>query len=87
MADARRKAYYVCFAAAALLSVLALSPLVIPPGVTEPRILGMPRTLWAGILITGGLVFLAYLAGRFAPAVRDDAESPPKRRTTKWGRE
>lgn len=82
MSESRKKAYYACFAAAALLSALALSPLVIPTGVAEPWVLGMPRTLWAGILITGALVFLTFLAGRFAPTDLDEPEAPQGTRTT-----
>lgn len=35
-----------------ILATLAFTPLVIPYGVTEPYVLGLPRTLWAGILIS-----------------------------------
>ena len=66
-----KKTWYLWLGAAGLLSALALSPLVIPAGVTEPTILGMPRTLWAGIVVTIGLVFCTFMAARHAP---DDAE-------------
>ncbi|MEX0747408.1 MAG: hypothetical protein WED81_05185 [Rhodothermales bacterium] len=66
-----KRSWYLWLGAAGLLSALALSPLVIPVGVLEPTILGVPRTLWAGILITIGLVFTTFMAARHAP---DDSE-------------
>lgn len=35
-----------------LLSVISFTPLVIPYGVAEPYFLGLPRTLWAGLLLS-----------------------------------
>lgn len=35
-----------------ILAALAFTPLVIPYGVTEPYMLGLPRTLWSGMLIS-----------------------------------
>lgn len=67
----RRRLYWrICYGSAALLAVLAFSPLVTPSGVHTPTILGMPYTLWTGILITIGLVLLTYAATRVYP-VRD----------------
>jgi len=33
----------------------------------EPALLGMPRTLWAGIVVTGLLVLLTYAATHVYP--------------------
>jgi len=41
-----------------LLSIIAFTPLVIPSQTVEPVVFGMPRTLWAGILISIGLMIL-----------------------------
>lgn len=38
--------------------VATFSPLVIPEGVTSPWLLGMPRTLWLGILSSLLIAFL-----------------------------
>ncbi len=61
----------LCCGAAAVLSVLAFTPLVIPPGRYEPMLAGMPLTLWAGILIAFGLVVLTYIGARVHPDVED----------------
>lgn len=66
------------YALAALVSLLAFTPLVIPSGVTEPWLLGMPRTLWTGILITIALVFLTFLAARYSPPEAEDPEDLPE---------
>lgn len=35
-----------------VLAALSFTPLVIPYGTSEPFLLGLPRTLWAGMLIS-----------------------------------
>ncbi|UZR98740.1 hypothetical protein [Chondrinema litorale] len=40
---------------------------VIPPGTFVPSILGMPYTLWLGIVVSIILVLLTYFATRFHP--------------------
>ena len=44
------------------LAVLSFSPLVIPNGVLTPLLFGMPRTLWAGILISIGFIIICILS-------------------------
>ena len=44
----------------ASLVVLTLSPLVIPQQIKDPEWLGMPYTLWTGILITVLIVLLTW---------------------------
>ncbi|MEX2402106.1 MAG: hypothetical protein WD423_15150 [Rhodothermales bacterium] len=69
----RKAGLYLVYAAAALVSAIAFTPLVIPSGVIEPWLFGMPRTMWAGIVVTITLVFLASLAAKLSPT---DAEDP-----------
>ncbi len=69
----RRTKRHLVYALAVVVSALTFTPLVIPAGVPEPWVLGMPRTLWAGVLVTMALVFLTYLATRFSPS---DEEKP-----------
>lgn len=45
-----------------ILSVISFTPLVIPYGVTEPYFLGLPRTLWAGLLISLSIYVILVLA-------------------------
>ncbi len=51
----------------AILSVLTFTPIVTPSGEAGPFLAGIPRTLWAGILITVGLVVLTAIATRVYP--------------------
>ncbi len=45
-----------------ILSVISFTPLVIPYGVSEPYFLGLPRTLWSGILISLSVYVILVLA-------------------------
>lgn len=52
----RKRAWPACVVAAGLLLALAYSPWVLAPGVTEPWLWGLPRTLWSGLMIAFGIV-------------------------------
>ena len=54
----------LCVTAALILVIFTFTPLVTPHGIYEPKLLGLPYTLWVGILITIGLVFLTFVATR-----------------------
>ena len=54
----------LCVTAALILVVITFTPLVIPKGVYEPKFIGLPYTLWVGILIAVGLVLLTFVATR-----------------------
>ncbi len=45
-----------------ILTGITFSPLIISPNMIEPRFLGMPRTLWAGILISICFLLLTLVA-------------------------
>ncbi|HSG32615.1 MAG TPA: hypothetical protein VLB82_13845 [Thermodesulfobacteriota bacterium] len=45
-----------------ILAILAFTPFVIPYGITEPYVLGLPRTLWAGMLISIFIYLILLLA-------------------------
>jgi len=45
-----------------ILSIISFTPLVIPYGVAEPYFLGLPRTLWAGLLISLSIYIILLLA-------------------------
>jgi hypothetical protein len=53
-----------CISAALFLVIITFTPLVSPHGVYRPKFLGLPYTLWVGILITIGLVALTFLSTR-----------------------
>jgi hypothetical protein len=69
MKKSQRKTIYwrICILMAGLLAALGLSPLVIPPGVFKPSVLGMPYTLWTGIIVTSCLVLMTYIGSRVHP--------------------
>ena len=47
-----KKIWSFYFSIFSLLVIVTFSPLVIPTGVHTPWVLGMPRTLWSGILLS-----------------------------------
>ncbi len=61
----------VCCCLVTLLAMLAFTPLVIPPGQVEPLLLGMPRTLWSGLLIAFAVVAITCIGAM----VRSDEQS------------
>jgi len=52
----------LCIIAFILLCALAFTPLVIPDGISDPLISGLPRTLWAGILLSVSIFVLTVIA-------------------------
>ncbi|MEL6254704.1 MAG: hypothetical protein AAFR87_22020 [Bacteroidota bacterium] len=58
----------LCCAAALIVALLTFTPLITPNGVWEPRWMGMPYTLWTGILQALVLVGLTWLGTRLHPS-------------------
>ena len=52
----------LCCAAMAVLSILAFTPAVIPEGITEPGLWGLPLTLWAGMAIALIMILVTVIA-------------------------
>lgn len=71
----RRFYWRLCYGATILLSILTFTSLVTPIGTYQPMLLGMPYTLWTGILLTIGLVALTYAAGRLYPVERPSTDN------------
>lgn len=46
---------------AILAFIASFSPLVTPEHITEPYIMGLPYTLWAGLLVSFLFIILTYL--------------------------
>ena len=65
----------LCCAGAILLAVLTLTPLVIPQGEMAPLLGGVPRTLWAGILIAIAFVVLTFIGSRVHPAMHTEEDA------------
>ncbi len=66
----------LCCAGAILLSVITFTPLVIRPGQIEPRLFGLPHTLWAGMLVAFGLVLLTLVGSLVHPARHEEEGRP-----------
>ena len=69
-----RTYWKLCCAGIVALSTLALSPIVIPQHVAEPLFFGMPRTLWAGILVTVLLVAVTAAGACVHPGNVEDVQ-------------
>lgn len=65
----------ICCASFLLLSAVAFTPLVIPQQVDTPFLFGMPRTLWAGIAVSLGLLIVILLAAWAIGEPREGSES------------
>lgn len=68
---ARKLIWYICCATVLILSILAFSPLVIPQGVSKPEFLGMPYTLWMGMLVSILLVVMTFIGTKVHPGTED----------------
>ena len=66
-----RTAWIGCSVGIVLLCVVAFSPLIIPTGVSEPELWGIPRTLWAGMLVYVLMVILTFIGTRVHPDIRE----------------
>ncbi|WKN45527.1 hypothetical protein [Tunicatimonas pelagia] len=63
--------WYLCVAAAVLLSIITFTPLVIPAGVYEPMLFGIPYTLWVSFLVMVLFVIITYIGTRVHPGRND----------------
>lgn len=61
------KLWTFCKIAVGLLIMLTFSPLVTPAGVHEPALMGMPYTLWMGIIVAFLLVGITWIGTRVHP--------------------
>lgn len=58
----------LCCAGMVLLAIATFTPLVIPAGGHEPMLAGIPRTLWAGVLVSLAMVLLALIGAWVHPS-------------------
>lgn len=66
--------WILCIIGTVGLCVLTYTPLVIPAGQSAPRVLGLPRTLWAGMLVYAAIGVLIFIATRFHPEFHKNDE-------------
>ncbi len=64
----------ICIIVVILLAALGLSPVVIPTGVFKPSFLGMPYTLWMGLLVCIALVLMTFIGSRVHPGNTNENE-------------
>lgn len=57
----------ICVILVVLIILLAYTPLMLPAGIYEPMLMGLPYTLWTSILITISLVVLTYIGSKVHP--------------------
>jgi len=66
-----KTAWTACSIGVILLCILAFSPLIIPTGKSDPLLWGIPRTLWAGMLVYAVIVALTFIGTRVHPDIRE----------------
>lgn len=62
-----KTAWHILIVCAFLLTIITFTPLVIPEGVYQPELFGMPYTLWLSILVTIGYVVLTFIGTKVHP--------------------
>ncbi len=72
MSSSSHTAWKVCVAAVVLLSALTFTPLVMPAGIYQPELFGIPYTFWTSFLITILLVLLTLVGTRVHPGRNSD---------------
>ena len=71
----RSKRYFLICGAVLVLVIITFTPLVIPYGIYKPELLGLPYSLWIGILISIVLVVLTFISTRiFLESESEDKE-------------
>ena len=66
-------AWTLCIVGIVALCVVSFTPLVIPADKSTPMFLGVPRTLWAGILVYAAMVVLTFIGTRVHPEADDNS--------------
>lgn len=70
-----RTIWRLCYAAVVGLSAITFTPLVLPLNTYQPMVLGVPYTLWTGIIVAVALVGLTYVAARVYPPNNDPQDT------------
>lgn len=70
-----RKIWRICIAVVAVIVLITYTPAVIPSGTISPSFLGMPYSLWTGILLTILLVILTFIGSKVYPSQNEEEES------------
>ncbi len=62
----------ICCGLVVIVAILTFTPIVTPAGQYKPTLMGMPYTLWVGILQAIILVSLTYLGTLVHPGRKND---------------
>lgn len=62
----------ICCGAVILVAILTFTPVVTPVGRYQPKLMGMPYTLWVGILQAIILVAITFVGTRIHPGRKND---------------
>ena len=68
----KRVTWRLCCIGVFILATLTFTPLVIPAGQYNPLLMGLPRTLWAGLAVYLTLTVLTFIGSR---VYREEDES------------
>jgi ABC-type transport system involved in cytochrome c biogenesis permease subunit len=68
----RKVLWLGCCAVMLIATILTFTPLVIPEGIYQPKLLGMPYTLWIGILMSIIMVLLVLLGTLVHPGRNEE---------------
>ncbi|MEX2512190.1 MAG: hypothetical protein WD398_04735 [Cyclobacteriaceae bacterium] len=70
----KRLYWNICCVTALLLCIITFTPLVIPQGVADPKLGGVPYSLWTSFIISVLLVVLTYIGTRVHPGMHKEEE-------------
>lgn len=59
-----------------VLAILTFTPVVTPHGKATPEVMGMPYTMWVGLLWTILLVVITWIGTQVHPGFEDKEQQP-----------
>lgn len=65
-------AWKICVTLVVMLSLLTFTPLIMPTGMYQPELFGIPYTFWTSFLLTVLLVVLTFIGTRVHPGRNSD---------------
>ena len=72
MSSPTSTAWKICVTLAVILSLITFTPLIMPAGVYQPELFGVPYTFWTSFLITVLLVLFTFIGTRVHPGRNSD---------------
>lgn len=72
MRNRQKRLWHITIIIAVAMVIVTFTPLVTPAGKYTPVFLGLPYTIWTGIIISVGLVVLTVIAAAIHDHSKDD---------------